>query len=167
MLHHSLKRRRRDVVQESGIAGSVEFVPPEPLHGCAVRQVGGRQPGRRLAGRVFILLATYNGAAYLRAQLESLLQQTHENWILYWRDDGSDDGTVATLTEFAAAIGDGRCVRVREPAGRVWPAASFMALLRAAIPAMGAADSVAFVDQDDVWLPGKLTRGSARPGSGR
>ena len=69
--------------------------------------------------------------------------------------------TVTILTEFAEILGSSRCVRVLEPAGRLWPAASFMALLRAAVPALGAADSVAFVDQDDVWLPDKLTRGFA------
>jgi glycosyltransferase involved in cell wall biosynthesis len=110
---------------------------------------------------VFILLATYNGETYLRAQLSSLLEQTHENWVLYWRDDGSTDSTTAILNEFAATIGSGRCVRVAEPAGRLRPAASFMALLRSALPALRPGDGVAFVDQDDVWLPDKLTRGFA------
>jgi Glycosyl transferase family 2 len=156
MLHHSLKRKPPDELQQARIAGSVELIAIVATDDPSVRD-----QGRRLASRVFILLATYNGGAYLRAQLESLRAQTHGNWILYWRDDGSDDDTVATLTEFAAAIGARRCVRVLEPAGRVLPAASFMALLRAVLPALGVADSVAFVDQDDVWLPDKLTRGFA------
>lgn len=115
----------------------------------------------RSTARVLILLATYSGEIYLRAQLNSLFEQTYKNWVLYWRDDGSSDSTVAILTEFAATIGSGRCVRVVEPAGRLHPAASFMALLRSALPALGPGDSVAFVDQDDVWLPDKLTRGFA------
>lgn len=135
----------------SGSVGSIVSEAVEPI------AVEGHD--RRLASRVFILLATFNGARFLRAQLESLLTQTHQNWVLYWRDDGSDDDTVATLARFATMIGAGRCVRVLEPAGRIRPAASFMALLRAALPALGDADSVAFVDQDDVWLPDKLTRG--------
>jgi glycosyltransferase involved in cell wall biosynthesis len=115
--------------------------------------------------RVFILLSTFNGATYLRAQLESLLTQQHANWVLYWRDDGSDDDTVNILNEFAAAAGAGRCVQVTEPTGRVWPAASFMAVLRAAVPAMGSEDGVAFADQDDVWLTDKLARGITALGS--
>jgi glycosyltransferase involved in cell wall biosynthesis len=109
--------------------------------------------------RVLILLSTYNGAAYLHEQLQSLSAQIHTNWIVYWRDDGSSDGTVAIMSEFAAAVGDHRVVRVAEPMGRLWPTASFIALLRAALPAIRVADCVAFADQDDVWLPDKLARG--------
>ena len=111
-----------------------------------------------VASRVLILLSTYNGAAYLHEQLQSLSAQTHTDWIVYWRDDGSGDGTVGIMSEFAAAVGDHRFVRVPEPAGRLWPTASFIALLQAAVPVMGAADCVAFADQDDVWLPDKLAR---------
>ena len=112
-----------------------------------------------VVSRVLILLSTYNGAAYLHQQLQSLSAQTHTDWIVYWRDDGSSDGTVGIMSEFAATVGDHRFVRVSEPTGRLWPTASFIALLQAALPAMGAADCVAFADQDDVWLPDKLARG--------
>ena len=116
---------------------------------------------RQVVSRAFILLSTYNGAAYLREQLQSLVAQTHDSWILYWRDDGSSDATVSIMSEFAAAVGGDRCVRVTQPAGRVWPAASFMALLNAAVPSLGPRDSVAFADQDDVWRSDKLARGLA------
>lgn len=109
----------------------------------------------------YILLSTHNGALYLQEQLDSLLAQTHENWVLYWRDDGSSDATVAMLAEFRGLVGVERCIHVDEPAGRLWPAASFFALLRAVLPAVGPTDVVAFTDQDDVWLPEKLARGMA------
>ncbi len=108
---------------------------------------------------VFILLSTYNGAAFLRPQLESLLTQSHTNWVLYWRDDGSSDATVAILIEFAVTIGPGRCIRVLGPSGRVFPAASYMAMVRAVLPALRPMDAIAFLDQDDLWLPAKLSRG--------
>ena len=117
--------------------------------------------GEQVVSRAVILLSTYNGAAYLREQLQSLVAQTHKSWILYWRDDGSSDATVSIMSEFGATIGSDRCVRVSEPAGRLWPAASFMALLNAAVPSLGPRDSVAFADQDDVWRPDKLARGLA------
>ena len=107
--------------------------------------------------RVAILLSTYNGARYLPAQLESLLEQTVREWVLYWRDDGSRDETVAILETFAARAGAGRCVPVREP-GHLGVTGSFMALLRAATPA---GLPVAFADQDDIWLPGKLAQALA------
>jgi glycosyltransferase involved in cell wall biosynthesis len=111
--------------------------------------------------RVLILLSTYNGGTYLRAQLDSLLAQRYANWTLYWRDDGSEDDTVSILVDFMTAVGGGQCVRIVGPTGRLGPAASFMAVLRAAAPAMGIGDVVAFADQDDVWLPSKLSRGVA------
>ena len=106
--------------------------------------------------RVAIVLATFNGAPFLPAQLDSFVRQTAE-WVLYWRDDGSTDGTVAVMEAFAAGAGAGRCVRVAEPPGRVGPTDNFMALLRAA----GRVDAVAFADQDDVWLPNKLALGAS------
>ena len=97
---------------------------------------------------VAVLLSTFNGAAYLDALLDSLAAQSHADWILYWRDDGSTDGTVAKLTAWEA----GRTVRVMQPSGNLGVTRSFMTLLRAA------ADHsfIAFADQDDVWLPQKL-----------
>lgn len=48
-----------------------------------------------------ILLATYNGAHYLREQIESIYTQTYQDWTLYVHDDGSTDGTQEILAEYA------------------------------------------------------------------
>lgn len=116
---------------------------------------------RQTEPRVAILLSTYNGATFLREQLESLLAQSHENWVLYWRDDGSSDATVEVLHSFAASAGQGRSVQLLHPEGRLGVTASFLSLLRAVTPSLGEADAIAFADQDDVWLPQKLARGLA------
>ena len=104
---------------------------------------------------VAILLSTYNGERFLREQLDSLLAQSHQAWTLFWRDDGSSDGTVGIMEAFAHGPGAGRCVAVRDGRGHLGATASFLALLRG-IPE---AATVAFADQDDVWLPHKLSRG--------
>ena len=109
--------------------------------------------------RVVILLATYNGAPWLREQLDSLLCQTHDNWVLYWRDDGSGDGTLAILQEFGQRAGQGRCVQLEEPRGHIGSASNFITLLRSVCDMLAERDMVAFADQDDVWLPQKLERG--------
>jgi glycosyltransferase involved in cell wall biosynthesis len=109
--------------------------------------------------RVAILLSSFNGVAFLHAQLESLLSQTHQDWVLYWRDDGSRDSSRAVLVEFAATAGQGRCVEVPGQPGNVGPAASFHALLREVSADLTPDNAVAFADQDDVWLPNKLERG--------
>lgn len=109
--------------------------------------------------RVAILLSTFNGEAFLREQLDSLLNQTHQDWVLYWRDDGSRDETRAVMAEFVGRAGQGRCVEISGPSGNLGPAASFHALLCSVSEGLAQSDAVAFADQDDVWLPNKLERG--------
>lgn len=43
--------------------------------------------------KVVIVMATYNGAAYVEEQVRSLQAQDHGDWTLLVRDDGSTDGT--------------------------------------------------------------------------
>jgi hypothetical protein len=110
---------------------------------------------------VAILLSTFNGERYLAEQLASFTAQTHASWQLYWRDDGSSDGTVRQMDIFAAGEGAGRCVNHPE-GGRMRATGSFLALLRLAMT--GPAGFFAFSDQDDVWLPEKLSHGVAALG---
>ncbi len=109
--------------------------------------------------RVAILLSTYNGERFLPAQLESILEQTFEEWTLYWRDDGSSDNSVAVVEEFARTAGQGRCVQLQCSTTRLRPTASYLTLLAAVQDRLADSDMVAFADQDDVWLPNKLSRG--------
>ncbi len=104
---------------------------------------------------IAILLSTKNGAAYLGEQLDSLVAQSHTGWQIYWRDDGSEDGTPAMMRDFAGAAGAGRVVDLNDNLGHVGITASFLSLLRRAPRGR----IVAFADQDDVWLPEKLARG--------
>lgn len=108
------------------------------------------------SGSVAILLSTYNGAPFLTEQLHSLLAQTHRDWVLYWRDDGSSDDTRRIAGDFLTGLPKGRGVVVQE-GERVGGTESFLRLLRAAFAADHAA--FAFADQDDIWLPEKLARG--------
>jgi Glycosyl transferase family 2 len=110
---------------------------------------------------VSVLLSTYNGARFLREHLASLLDQEHGGWTLYWRDDGSQDDTLAIMGEFAGRLAPRRCVHVENPSRHLGATASFLALLEAVTPTLGEADVVAFADQDDIWLPRKLGMGVA------
>ncbi len=111
-------------------------------------------PARRgiARGSVAILLSTYNGARFLRAQLNSFLAQTHEDWVLHWRDDGSTDETVEIMRAFTARLGPERCVESASSGPHLGASPSFLTLLRENMHA----EAVAFADQDDVWLPEKL-----------
>jgi len=51
--------------------------------------------------KVAVLLSTYNGEKFLAEQLDSLLAQSHKNFILVVRDDDSCDRTVSILENYA------------------------------------------------------------------
>jgi len=107
----------------------------------------------RLKPVVAVLLSTYNGAAYLAAQLDSLAAQEGVDVRLHVRDDGSSDGTPDVLRNYADRWPNLAAVQARANLGT---AGSFLELLRTA-PEDGV-DFYAFCDQDDVWLPHKLAR---------
>lgn len=107
------------------------------------------------APAIAVLMATCNGAAFLRDQLDSLAAQSLPPRWLVVSDDGSTDGTGAILSGFAARNPQISLHLLDGP--RQGAAANFLFLLRH-VPAE--ADLVAIADQDDVWLPDKLMRGA-------
>ncbi|HEY9154628.1 MAG TPA: glycosyltransferase family 2 protein [Opitutaceae bacterium] len=103
-----------------------------------------------MSATVDILLATYNGAAFLPEQLESIAAQTHGDWRLIARDDGSNDSTCAILGEFRARLPN-KVVLVEDAEKRLGAKHNFNRLMLRSDSAY-----VAFCDQDDIWLPNKL-----------
>lgn len=101
---------------------------------------------------VLILLAVRNGGRHLGAQLDSIAAQRDVRWRLLASDDGSTDDSGAILTGFARAH-PGRVRLLDGP--QAGSTANFCHLI-AHIPAP--ACHVAYCDQDDVWLPDKLSR---------
>lgn len=100
---------------------------------------------------VDILLATYDGARFLGAQLASLDKQDFDNWRLLVRDDGSTDETLAIIGSWAQQTG--RRVEVYEnKGGAKGSAANFSALLQ-----ISNAPYFCFCDQDDVWMTDKIS----------
>lgn len=98
-----------------------------------------------------ILLATYNGVAYLPALLRSIGEQTHDDWRLVVRDDGSNDGTLDVLDDWSKRY-PGRVRLVTHDGTGRGARANFSALLD-----LSDAPYFMFCDQDDVWLPEKMT----------
>jgi glycosyltransferase involved in cell wall biosynthesis len=104
--------------------------------------------------KVAVLLATYNGAAALQAQLDSIAEQSLPPVLLLVSDDASRDDSCAIVQRFAEAHPD---IQVDLKTGPCMGAAqNFLSLLRR-VPVE--IDFVALSDQDDVWLPDKLRRG--------
>jgi glycosyltransferase involved in cell wall biosynthesis len=100
---------------------------------------------------VAILMATYDGAAYLEEQLASLRSQSHPDIDLVVSDDGSRDGTSDILRKWMEKWDKGRFV-VREGPRRGF-AENFRSLI---VDPVLDADYFAFCDQDDIWEPDKL-----------
>ena len=103
---------------------------------------------------IAVLLATYNGRRWLPEQVDSILSQQGVDVRIVALDDGSSDGTVEWLTEFAAA--EPR-LTVLELGGRAGSAGANFYRLVTHTP-VGDDELVAFSDQDDIWVPGKLAR---------
>lgn len=98
---------------------------------------------------IAILLATYNGEKYLREQIESLFAQTYKDWHIYVHDDGSKDGTMSILSEYASQHADK--VTLLDYASQGGACRNFLSLLdRVDAP------YYMFCDQDDVWHPDKV-----------
>lgn len=101
---------------------------------------------------VHVLLSTFNGAEYLRAQLDSLLAQDYPRFSIHVRDDGSVDETPDILREYARDypvllnVVFGQNLGVNE---------SFQTLLSVKASEN---DFFAFCDQDDVWATNKISR---------
>lgn len=101
---------------------------------------------------ILVLLATYNGAAHLTEQVDSILAQDGVDVRLVASDDGSSDGTAEWLA--ALAERDARVTLLPQlpPSGGAAP--NFYRLLRDVDARDG--ELIAFADQDDIWLPRKL-----------
>ena len=116
--------------------------------------------GQSVAGsrpRVLVLLASYNGEAWIGSQLESILAQDGVDAHICIRDDGSSDGTVREIARFSA---DRRITLSDDCLATGSAAQNFLALIRE--NAADAFDFVAFADQDDIWHGGKLQRACQR-----
>ncbi|OOG66305.1 glycosyl transferase family 2 [Rhodanobacter sp. B04] len=102
--------------------------------------------------RLSIVICTYNGAAYLQPQLDSLLAQTRLPDEIVIGDDGSTDATPEILQRFAErARHAGIEVRLRRNPANLGYVENFSAGLRQA-----GGDVLFLCDQDDVWRPDKL-----------
>jgi hypothetical protein len=101
-----------------------------------------------------VVVATYNGAEHITEQLASIAGQSLAPLEIIVSDDGSTDGTVERVREFEAL--SPVPVVLLENRHQLGYPENF---LRAAMRARG--ELIAFSDQDDVWLPEKLSCGAA------
>ncbi len=99
---------------------------------------------------ISVAMATFNGETFLREQLDSLSQQELLPYELIVGDDGSTDRTLEIIEDFAVKAPFP--VRITSNPKNLGFGDNFLA---AAQRCTG--DWIAFCDQDDVWLPNKLS----------
>lgn len=100
---------------------------------------------------ISVCMATFNGERFLRQQLESILvqlPQALDKAEVIVADDGSTDKTLSVID----SLQDGR-VHVLPVTEHLGPIYNFERALKAA-----RGDIVFLADQDDLWLPGKVSR---------
>jgi glycosyltransferase involved in cell wall biosynthesis len=110
------------------------------------------------APRISVVMAAYNGARFLRAQMDSILAQSCADFELIVVDDVSGDGSYGILEEYARR--DARIVLSRN--------ARNLGLLENLARLFGRARApwIAISDHDDVWHPRKLEKLLACAGDG-
>lgn len=97
-------------------------------------------------------MATFNGEAYLREMLQSLVMQKRPADLVIAVDDGSSDSTVQILDSFKEKL-PLQIFKSPENKGHL---AAFTKALELARGQISENDYIALADQDDVWLPEKL-----------
>lgn len=103
------------------------------------------------------MLALHNGAAHLCEQLDSILAQSQPDWALSVGDDGSTDSGPQIVEQYIARAKAGQITVTEGP--QRGAATNFLSLL-SLVPADQ--PYTCFSDQDDVWLPHKLSRAIAQ-----
>jgi glycosyltransferase involved in cell wall biosynthesis len=96
-------------------------------------------------------MATFNGARYIRQQLDSLAAQTHLPSELIVTDDGSTDDTLKILEDFASR--SLFRVLVHRNEARLGYRANFLHATT-----LCKSDLIAFSDQDDIWDRRKIEK---------
>ena len=97
---------------------------------------------------ISIAMATYNGANYLREQLDSILSQTITSFELIVCDDCSTDETWDILEEYALVDNRITLYKNQENLG-------FKKNFEKAL-SLSSGDYIALSDQDDIWTPNHL-----------
>ena len=103
---------------------------------------------------VSVALATYNGATYLRPQLQSFADQTFLPAELVVSDDNSTDCTLSIIQDFSKIAPFP--VTIHRNSARLGYRANFISCAH-----LCTSDLIAFSDQDDIWAKNKLERQAA------
>lgn len=97
-------------------------------------------------------MCTFNGETFLKEQLDSIKNQDYKNWKLYVSDDGSSDQTLFILKDYQKRWGKDKLHILKGPCKNFQ--SNFLSLITCK---KIKADLYFLSDQDDIWLPHKLS----------
>lgn len=104
--------------------------------------------------KIVVLLAAYNGLAYIEGQIDSILRQVGVDVTIFLSVDQSSDGSHAWCLALAESHLNVQVLPYGERFGGAGP--NFYRLLRDVD--LSGFDYLSFSDQDDIWHPEKLWR---------
>ena len=106
-----------------------------------------------MSSTIDVICSVLNGERFLSEFLDSMQRQTHRDWRLWMRDDGSSDASVDIMR--ARATGDARVHLIHVGGPRLGIAGAYGWLLERV---QRDARYVMTADADDIWLPNKMER---------
>lgn len=104
--------------------------------------------------RIAILITSFNGENFIEEQIASIMQQINVAVTLFFSDDCSCDTTLKKIRNLCVQSSNCHLISFDNKFGSACE--NFLYLLMEA--PIDDYDYISFADQDDVWLPGKLSR---------
>jgi len=98
---------------------------------------------------VSVIIPSYNGERFVGEAIESVLNQTYQNFEIILVDDGSTDGSKSVIKPF---LKDARIRLIEHEQNKGIPFARNTGIKHSN------GRYIAFLDQDDLWLPEKLEK---------
>ena len=103
-----------------------------------------------MAELVSIITPTFNAEKYIRDTLQSVLNQSYQNWEMILIDDASTDQTVKIINDFAEKDVRFKLLKLSKNCGN--------GFARNAALEKATGKYIAFLDADDLWFPLKLEK---------
>ncbi|MDR3129903.1 MAG: glycosyltransferase [Tannerellaceae bacterium] len=103
-----------------------------------------------MGNKVSVVMCTYNGAKYLREQLESIIRQTYPIYEIIIQDDCSTDNTFEILKEYSKKYSH---ISISVNQQTIGINGNFFSAMNRAT-----GDYIAISDQDDIWESHKIEK---------
>lgn len=105
---------------------------------------------------VNIIMCTYNGGKYIEEQIQSIVDNTENDWKIFVFDDQSTDNTLEIIYQFEKIYPDKITVNINNI--RKGAIVNFLSSIYDIGLKMKDNDFIMLCDQDDIWNPNKIQK---------